>query len=100
MSDEHKDRIQAMRAEAVTLEAEAARVRLEAMKFAQDEAERPFVRFLPSGQLKFGIDGDKCCILLGENLQDGVAGFGDSMEEASRDFDASWLTRLPPKGSK
>lgn len=98
MSDEHEDRIQAMRAEAVTAEVEAARVRLEAMKFAQDESIRPFTRMLPSGQLKFSIDGNQWCVLLGENLQDGVAGFGSSPEEASRDFDREWLAKLPRKG--
>ena len=32
-------------------------------------------------------DGNQWCALYGENLQDGVAGFGDTPELAARDFD-------------
>lgn len=40
------------------------------------------------------IDGDKWCALYGENLQDGVAGFGDSPSQAMRDFNANWCAKL------
>ncbi len=30
------------------------------------------------------VDGDKWCAMLGENLQDGLAGFGDTPQEALR----------------
>lgn len=36
------------------------------------------------------IDGDKWCVLYGDNLQDGIAGFGSTPLEAVRDFNASW----------
>jgi hypothetical protein len=42
---------------------------------------------------KLSIDGDKWCALHGENLQDGVAGFGDSPDEAYSDFDKNWFTK-------
>lgn len=50
----------------------------------------------PSRQLKprVYIDGNKWCALFGDNLQDGVAGFGDSPAEAMADFDASWTKKL------
>ncbi len=35
-------------------------------------------------------DGDKWCALYGENLTDGVAGFGDSPNKAFLDFDKNW----------
>ncbi len=35
-------------------------------------------------------DGDKWCALYGENLQEGVAGFGDTPEKACADFDMRW----------
>lgn len=60
---------------------------------------RPFVEFL--SQIKLSIDGNQWCVLLGDNLQDGVAGFGNSPSEASRAFDLAWVTPLPvtrPKG--
>ena len=36
-------------------------------------------------------DGDQWCALYGENIQQGVAGFGDTPEAACKDFDAHWL---------
>jgi hypothetical protein len=35
---------------------------------------------------KLSKDGDKWCVLLGENLQVGIAGFGRSTWEAIADF--------------
>ncbi len=46
---------------------------------------------------KLSIDGDKWCALYGENLQDGVAGFGDSPCEACEDFDRMWFVKLEVK---
>lgn len=46
----------------------------------------PSVLYRPS----LSIDGNKWCALYGENLQDGVAGFGDSPAQAMADFDKSW----------
>ncbi len=45
------------------------------------------------------IDGDKWCALYGENLQDGVAGFGDSPALAVWDFNEAWNKKLPEKTS-
>jgi hypothetical protein len=39
---------------------------------------------------KLFIDGNQWCALYGENLQDGVAGFGDSPAKACSDFDDNW----------
>jgi hypothetical protein len=36
------------------------------------------------------IDGDMYCCLLGENLQEGVAGFGKMPKEACEAFDKEW----------
>lgn len=38
------------------------------------------------------IDGDQWCALYGENLQDGVAGFGKTPAEAYAAFDKAWGT--------
>ena len=45
---------------------------------------------------KVYIDGDRWCVLYGENLQDGVAGFGDSPILAVYDFNRAW--HRPLKG--
>lgn len=43
---------------------------------------------------RLSIDGNKWSALYGENLQDGVAGFGDSPAEAYADFDRIWFEKL------
>ena len=43
------------------------------------------------------IDGNQWCALYGDNLQDGVAGFGDSPASAMWDFDKNWNTKRAPK---
>lgn len=40
------------------------------------------------------IDGNQWCALYGDNLQDGVAGFGDSPAEAAHDFNRSWNAKF------
>lgn len=40
------------------------------------------------------IDGNQYCALLGDDLQSGVAGFGDTPEAAMHDFDKNWRTPL------
>lgn len=50
------------------------------------EKKRPFMMLSP----KIYPDGDQWCCLLGEDLQMGVAGFGDTPELAAKDFDNTW----------
>lgn len=40
------------------------------------------------------IDGCQWCALMGENLQDGVSGFGDTPSKAMHAFDVAWDTPL------
>ena len=54
------------------------------------ELIRPSVMYHP----KIFIDGNQWCALYGENLQDGVAGFGDSPDLAMRAFDNAWCEKL------
>lgn len=35
-------------------------------------------------------DGNAWCCLYGRDLQEGVAGFGDTPEQAAADFDRNW----------
>lgn len=39
---------------------------------------------------RISIDGNQWCVLYGENLQDGVAGFGDTPRLAVYDFNKAW----------
>jgi hypothetical protein len=61
-----------------------------AYKEALAEQMRPCILLRP--ELK--IDGDRWCALYGENLQDGIAGFGKSPSDAMHDFDKAYHTNL------
>lgn len=52
--------------------------------------ERPSSVFRP----RLSIDGNQWCALYGENLQDGVAGFGKSPADAMWNFDKNWSATL------
>jgi hypothetical protein len=52
------------------------------------ERQRPSVIFSP----KLSRDGDMWCALFGDNLQEGVAGFGPRPADAMWAFDKAWLT--------
>jgi hypothetical protein len=62
-----------------------------AWEFAAQEQQRPCVVFKPV----LSQDGNQWCALLGENLQDGIAGFGDSPADAMWRFDVAWSAKLP-----
>lgn len=55
--------------------------------------ERPCVLWKP----RLFRDGNQWCALFGENIQDGVVGFGDSPADAMWDFDRNWQAKLPTK---
>jgi len=54
--------------------------------FVAEQATRPSVLFKP----EISIDGNQYCVLLGQNLMEGVAGFGDTLSEAMFDFDRNF----------
>lgn len=62
----------------------------DAHRVAGEQAQRPSVLYRPG----LSIDGNQWCALYGENLQDGVTGFGDSPAAAMLDFDANWNQSL------
>ena len=66
----------AVKLSAAQIEEEAAR-----------EKMRPCVIFAP----KLFPDGDMWCALFGENLQEGVSGFGKTPCAAMANFDHQWL---------
>jgi hypothetical protein len=42
------------------------------------------------------IDGNQWCVMYGENIQDGVCGFGDSPARAASAFNKAWHQSLTP----
>ncbi len=57
----------------------------EGAAFVQQQT-RPCVLFRPT----LMQDGDQWCALLGGNLQEGIAGFGDTPSAAMYAFDEAW----------
>ena len=55
----------------------------------RQELLRPSVVFRP----KISKDGDQWIALYGENLQDGVAGCGDTPDQAMHAFDLAWVSK-------
>ena len=53
---------------------------------AAAEMQRASVLYRP----RIFLDGNQWCALYGENVQDGVAGFGDTPAKAMMDFDMNW----------
>jgi len=47
---------------------------------------------------KLFLDGDQWCVLYGDDLQSGLAGFGDSPALAMADFDKAWIAPTVRKG--
>lgn len=81
------DEYQSMAANAIC---HAATMAGETWSQAAYEYTRPAVVFKPT----LSRDGNKWCVLFGDNLQEGVAGFGDSPAEAMTAFDRAWTTKL------
>jgi hypothetical protein len=57
---------------------------------AAQEQMRPSVLYKPV----LYVDGNQWCALYGKNIQDGVAGFGDSPNVAMYDFDENFNTKI------
>ncbi len=87
MSDALSDQWQRMIADSITWNMEM--IKREYTESAE-EKRRPSILLRP----KIFIDGNQWCALYGENLQDGVAGFGDSPETAFWDFDVQFRKKL------
>lgn len=62
----------------------------QAWQLAAYSHETPSAVYRPA----LSIDGNKWCALYGEDLMNGVAGFGDSPAEAMADFDHNWSKKL------
>ena len=61
------------------------------LSIIREEILRPSVLYQKS--LKISVDGDEYCVLLGENLVEGMAGFGKTLHKAMNDFDTNFGSR-------
>lgn len=64
-----------------------------AIESVRQEMVRPSAIYKP----RIGIDGSKWVAVYGDNIQEGVAGCGDSPELAMADFDKAWNAKLGAK---
>lgn len=62
----------------------------------EESRMRPFMLLRP----RIFPDGNQWCALYGENLQEGVCGFGCTPEIASQDFDKSWYSQKIMQGDQ
>jgi len=58
----------------------------EVSDFMDKYADRSEIEMNEIIKITFSKDGDSYCYLIGENLQEGTAGFGKTKEEASRNL--------------
>lgn len=63
---------------------------------AASDATRPSVLYRP----RLSIDGNQWCALYGDNIQDGLAGFGETPAGAMYDFDVNWTKRIEATNAK
>ena len=63
-----------------------------AAELVELERKRPFMLLRP----RMFPDGNQWCALYGDNLQEGISGFGDTPEQAAHQFDIEWLNRKLP----
>ena len=61
-----------------------------------DQMQRPSVLYRP----RIYIDGNRWCALYGDNLKDGVVGFGDCPAEAMASFDEAWRSERTPDAKR
>ena len=69
----------------------------EAMRKYEEDCDMREIKTSPHMlyPVKVTQDGNMYCCLYGENLQEGIAGFGKSPKEACDDFDRIWMAGQP-----
>lgn len=71
--------------------------------YMAEEVERERCRPFMLLQPKMFPDGNMWCALYGDDLQSGVAGFGNTPAQAAQQFDIEWLNAkagIEPKEAK
>lgn len=71
---------------------QAATQAFDVFSMAGHEQTRPCILFRP----RIFPDGGQWCVLLGDNLAEGVAGFGETPYLAMYAFDKAFMTIAPP----
>jgi len=75
----------------------------EVMRYQSDitaHVEREEYNLIGFLKPKLFIDGNQWCILYGETIQDGIAGFGDTPYKAVLDFRKAWISPITRQEAK
>jgi hypothetical protein len=83
MIEDTDGNIRNMLFQAACYESNAAQLKEE----GERERMRPFMLLRPA----ICKDGNQWCALYGQNIQDGICGFGDTPSKAAANFDINWL---------
>lgn len=68
---------------------------MQQIEYAATAFNAPHVRMRPH----LGIDGNMYSFLYGDNIMEGIAGFGETVALAAADFDKNWNEKkLTPQG--
>jgi hypothetical protein len=87
MNDEHSHMASSSISHQALMVGEAYRMAASEHQEVAMQLKRPFMLLKP----KIMRVGNQWCALYGDDLQVGVAGFGDTPEKAAQDFDKNWL---------
>ena len=72
-----------------------------AMKEEQTARERDRARFMSQPSVMLGLipvlDGNAWCVLFGEDIHQYCCGYGDTPDEAMKDFDKQWYNGIKEK---
>jgi hypothetical protein len=82
--------------EAALCKSQAAQVEQDTAERLNHELLRPYMLLRP----KVYPDGNQWCALLGDDLQSGVCGFGDTPDLATRAFDKEWHSSARDKSKE
>ena len=66
----------------------------------QTAQELQRVALISSLKPTLSVDGNQWCFLYGDNLQEGVAGFGDTPNLAMMDFNYNWYNQTIQQSDK
>jgi hypothetical protein len=67
-----------------------------AAQCAEEFRGSPFAVLKPS----LAPDGKRWCALLGDNIREGVVGYGETPSAAANDFDANWYRQRTPEAMR
>jgi len=92
MTDEEINRLEIYRTESANREDWDNQIKQSKLSTAIEQEELNLFNILNPALFRYG---DQWCVLHGENIQDGICGFGSSPTNAIYAFNKAWVEDLP-----